>query len=73
MNKMDEMFNSKIEKYLLRKGGHPEIPVGLIKYAEAYKDAVGDKVRQSIALKLLDREIKAFKLIKSKVYKVLGL
>ena len=66
MNKVNELFDPKIEKYLLRKKGHTNIPVGLVQYAYTYK-----MTGQKDILKMLDKEIKRFKLNKDEVYKVL--
>ena len=72
INKVSEMLDPKIEKYLLKKKGHTNIPVGLVKYAERYKLTMV-KIEKKDILKMIDREIKRFKLDKDEVYKALGI
>ena len=55
--KVDEMLDPKIEKYLLRKKGLGDVPVGLLKYGEEYHKAKGDSAKQKIIRNMIDREI----------------
>lgn len=74
MSRTDEMFDIKVEKYLLKKKGYEDIPVGLLQYGVDYKKALGkDKAKAATLLKLIDREIASFKLNKSRAYKALGI
>lgn len=70
MMDVSEMLNVKFEKYLLRKSGHKNIPVGILKYGDMYHGAFFKKDKQRI-LSLIDKEIEIFSLDRDEVYKII--
>jgi hypothetical protein len=74
MEIFDAMFDNKIGKYILKKNGYPDIPVGLLQYGVDYlkvKDI--DKKRATVLLKIINNEIDCFGLDKERAYKAIGI